>query len=265
ADRLRLAQHVRPDQTEYGLRAGARGHARRGLTRARTLDDIADIFVPEFQRSREVGVTGAKSRHRIGRLGHRLDAHDALPVRRVAVVDLQGDRRAGRATLADTAGDAHRVALDLLPSPAPVSELPAPEVCVDLSGRHRESRRHAVDDREDARPVRLAGGEEPHTGRGSAARIASSGAGTPVQSSNERAAWWRSMLSPSTTVTFSVAFARLTSGVSSAVGTRSMTQIGSCTSSRASSPFSPSGVAFTTASTSTRPRGHGTTMGCRPS
>src|SRR5207237_7330602 len=161
--------------------------------------------------------------------------------------------------------DVHSVALDLLPSPAPVAQLPAPEVRVDLGGRHRESCRHAVDDREDARPVRLAGGEEPHTGRGSAARIGSSGAGTPVQRSNARAAWWRSMLRPSTTVTFSVAFARLTSGVSSAVGTRSITHIGNSPSSRASSPLSPCGVPVKTASTRTRPGVHGPTPGLRPS
>ena len=142
----------------------------------------------ELQRAGQVGVPGTQARDRSGRLCDRLDAHDALPVDRVAVLNLEHDRCAGRAALANTAGDAHRVALDLLPRPAAISQLPPTEVRVDVCWRHLKSGRHAVDDREHAGPVRLTRGEEPHTGRGNAARITSSGAGTPVQSSKERAA-----------------------------------------------------------------------------
>jgi len=88
--------------------------------------------VTELERTGEVRMTRAESRHRIGRLGHGLDAHDALPVDRVAVVDLEGDRRAGGAPLPHAPGDAHSVALDLLPSAASVAELPAPQVRIDL-------------------------------------------------------------------------------------------------------------------------------------
>src|SRR5207245_9220850 len=105
------------------------------LARARPLDDVADVLVSELQRAGEIGVTRTQPRDRVGRLGDRLDTHYALPVHRIAIQDLQRDRRAGRATLANAAGDAHLVALDLLSRAAPVTELPPAQVRVDLGGR----------------------------------------------------------------------------------------------------------------------------------
>ena len=116
----------------------------------------------ELQRAREVRVPRAQARHRVRRLGHRLDAHDALPIHGVAVRDLQRDGRAGRPPLPDPAGDPHRVALDRLAGSTPVSELPAPKVDVDLRGREGETRRHAVHERDEAGTVRFARGEEAH-------------------------------------------------------------------------------------------------------
>src|SRR5207244_1690895 len=77
------------------------------------------------------------------------------------------------------AGDAHRIALYAPPRATAVSELPAAQVEIDLRGRHCETGGDAVQDGEDHRPVGLAGGQEPHTRRGRAARMTSSGAGTP--------------------------------------------------------------------------------------
>src|SRR3989442_14129191 len=257
--RPRLARALGPPDAAHRLRDCAGGDAGRRLPGTRPLDDVPHVGMPELERACEIGVTRAQPGHRIGWFRDGLDAHHAFPVHGVAVGDLECQRPARGAALAHATGDANGVPLDPLPRTATVPELPAPQVAVDVRRRHREARRDAVQDREHLRPVGLAGRQEPHTGRGRAARMTSSGAGTPVQSSNERAAWWRSMLRPSTTVTFSVAFARLTSGVSSAVGTRSITHIGSRTSSKASSPFSPSGVALTTASTGPQTLGHWTT------
>jgi hypothetical protein len=95
-------------------------------------------------------VTRTQPRDRVGRLGHWFHAHDAFPVHGIAVQDLERDRRTSRATLADTAGDAYLVALDLLPCAPPVTELPPPEIGVDLSGRQREACRDAVEKRDHA-------------------------------------------------------------------------------------------------------------------
>src|SRR5207237_1925321 len=136
-----------------------------------------------------------------------------------------------------------------LSGPTPVAELAAAQIHVDVRRGDREPGRHAVEHREHGRAVRLAGGEEPHgIGRGRADRMASSGAGTPVQSSKERAAWCSSMLRPSTTVTFSAAFARLTSGVSVAGGMRSTIARGRRRPLIGSSLYIPIGVALTTRS-----------------
>ena len=133
-------------------------------------------------------MTRTEARDRVGWFGDRLDAHHSLPVHRVAVHDLERERRASGPPLTHAAGDAHRIALDALPRATAVSELPAAQVEIDLRRRHCETGGDAVQDGEDHRPVGLAGGQEPHTRRGRAARMTSSGAGTPVQSSNERAA-----------------------------------------------------------------------------
>src|SRR5207253_2530753 len=61
-----------------------------------------------------------------------------------------------------TAPAATRAALDLLARTATVPELASPQVNVDLRGRQREAGRHTVDERDEDRAVRLAGGEEAH-------------------------------------------------------------------------------------------------------
>ena len=192
-------------------------------------------------------MTRPQARHRVRRIDDRLDAHHAFPVDRVAIRDLQRDRRAGGASVTHAAGDVDRVALDLLPRAAAVAELPAPQIAVDVRGGDRNAGGHAVEDRDEPGPVRLAGGDEPHVARGRAARITASGASRPVHSVNERAAWYRSIESPSTTTPFLTARALLTSGVIAggghdvhdAAGAR-----GSASPASGSSPCRPSGVAF---------------------
>ncbi len=153
ADDASLAPHGHAHDAQDGLRHRARGHASCRLARARALDDVAHVRMSELQRAGEVGMTRPQTRDRCRRIGHRLDAHHTLPVDRVAIRDLKGDRRAGGPPVAHPGGDGHRVALNALPGTASVAELTAMEVRVDVRGAERERRGDAVDDRDEPRPV----------------------------------------------------------------------------------------------------------------
>ncbi len=92
--------------------------------------------------------------------GDRPGAHALLPVGVVAVCDLQGDRAAERAAVADAPGDLGGVALDLHPPAAAVAELAARHVLVQILRAHLEARGQALDDAGQAGAVRLAGGDQ---------------------------------------------------------------------------------------------------------
>src|SRR5213076_3040387 len=78
--------------------------------------------------------------------------------------------------------------------------LAPPQVGVDRLAVEREARRQARHDPDERRPVRLARGRQlHHQAERTAARIASTGGATPVQSSNEAAPWRTSASRPSTT------------------------------------------------------------------
>ena len=82
-----------------------------------------------------------------------------------------------------------RVLLELLPRAAAVALLAAREVGVDRLPVEHEARGQPADDRHERGPVRLAGRgqRERHEPKPKALRIASTGAGRPVQSENDAA------------------------------------------------------------------------------
>ena len=94
------------------------------------------------------------------------------------------------------------VLLDLLPRAAAVPLLAAPQVGVDRLPLEDETRRQPGHDRDERGAVRLAGGDERerHGAERTAFRITSSGAETPVQSSNDAAPCRTSTSRPSITV-----------------------------------------------------------------
>ena len=156
--------HVRADldaeRAQEGLGQRAAGDARGGLARARALEHVAHVGQAVLPRADEVGVAGARQVD-LGHLGlHRPRVHPLLPVGEVAVGDLQGDRAAERAPVADPAGDLRAVALDLHPPAAAVAELAARHVAVDRLAVELEARGQALDDAGQAGAVRLAGGDE---------------------------------------------------------------------------------------------------------
>ena len=134
-------------------------------------------------------------------------AHPPRPVLVVAVPDDERERRAERAPVAEAGVDLDLVGLDLLARAAAVALLAAAEVGVDRGLVERQARRQAADDRDQRRPVRLAGGDEleTHAAKPTAARITSTGAGIPVQSSNDAAPWATSTSRPVITVAPAVA------------------------------------------------------------
>ena len=156
--------HVRDDghaqraQERLGQRAA--GDPRGGLARRGALEHVADIGEAELLHAREVGVAGAREVH-LGHVGlDRPRVHPLFPVLEVAVGDLERDRAAERAAVADAGGDLRGVLLDLHPAAAPVAELAAGHVAVDRLLVELEARGQALHDRGQARPVRLPGGDD---------------------------------------------------------------------------------------------------------
>ena len=149
------------ERGEEGAADGAAGHARRRLARAGALEHVADVGVAVLPGADEVGVPGPRQVH----LGHlRVDrprAHPLFPVRVVAVGDLQRDRAAERAPVADAGRDEGAVGLDLHAAAAAVAELAARHVAVDRLAVELEPGGQALDDAGQARAVGLARGDHP--------------------------------------------------------------------------------------------------------
>src|SRR5439155_8421452 len=103
--------------------------------------------------------------------------------------------------LTETREHLHLVLLDLLTGTAAVALLAAVEVRVDRGLVQHKACRQAGENRDESRPVRFAGGYEVqcHQAERTAARITSTGAGTPVHSSNDAAPWATRTSRPSTT------------------------------------------------------------------
>src|SRR5262249_2763473 len=151
--------------------------------------------------------------------------HPPRPVAMVAVADDERQRRPERAAVAEAREHLDLVGLDLLPRAAAVALLAAAEVLVDGLAVEREARGKPFDDCDEGRPVRLArcGERQGHARKPKAARITSTGAGTPVQRWNAAAPWRTSASRPSITTSQPAARAAATSAVSSAPYARSTT------------------------------------------
>jgi hypothetical protein len=160
ADLDHVGEDLDAEGPQEGLGQGATRHPGRRLARAGALEDVAHVGVAVLLAPGQVGVAGAREMD-LGDLGlHRPRVHPLLPVGVVAVGHLQRDRAAEGAPVADARRDLRRVGLDLHPAAAAVAELAAREVAVEVLGGDLEAGRQALQDAGQARPVRLACGDE---------------------------------------------------------------------------------------------------------
>ncbi len=120
----------------------AAGDARRRLARAGALEHVAHVGEVVLPDAHEIRMAGPRQVH-LGDVGlDRVRVHPLLPVRVVAVGDLQGDRPAERRAVAHARRDERAIGLDLHPPAAAVAELPARHVAVDrLRGEPRPAGR----------------------------------------------------------------------------------------------------------------------------
>ena len=137
--------------------AATRAAVSRALARSK---HVANVGVAELEQAGEVGVAGPRRVDLLDLGVHRPGAHPLLPVGVVAVRDQDRDRAAERSAVAHAGADLDRVALDLHPAAAPVAELAAGHLAVEALAVELEARGKALDDRDQAGPVRLAGGCE---------------------------------------------------------------------------------------------------------
>jgi hypothetical protein len=159
----RETAHLDADRAQQLLGDRARGDEDGRVPRARPLERVADIVVVVLHDAGEVGVAGPRQRHRLCPLPVRLalgrpGAHPPRPVPVVAVADDERERRAERAPLPQPGEHLDLVGLDRLARAAAVALLAAAQVGVDLPALQLEPGRQARQDRDERRPVRLAGG-----------------------------------------------------------------------------------------------------------
>ena len=118
-----------------------------------------------FPGADQVGVAGPRQVDLVGLEAlDRPGVHPLFPVRVVAVGDEDGDRAAEGAAVADPGADVGGVGLDPHPAAAAVAELAPRHVAVERLAVELEPGRHALDDRHEPGPVRLAGGGEAEGG-----------------------------------------------------------------------------------------------------
>ena len=176
------------------------------MPRARALERIARVLVPELERAREIGVPRPRQRDGLGpsRSGSPSGCHGAMPHVQFAWSRLRTTRASGVPRVRpwrSPASTSTSSGLQLLARAPPVALLPAPQVGVEGGAVEPQPGRQPGDDRDEGGAVRLACAEEleTHTGKPTAARIAPTGAARPVHSSNEAAPWATSTSSPLTT------------------------------------------------------------------
>src|SRR5262245_872656 len=117
------------DRAEKGLRDRARCDMHRRVSGRGALERIAYVGVTVLEDTGQVGVTRPRQRHRLRPLSGRLalrrpGAHPPRPVPVVDVADDERERRAERATVAESGEHLDAVLLDLLPRRAAVPLLP---------------------------------------------------------------------------------------------------------------------------------------------
>ena len=184
-----------PDLREQSLRDRTGRDRDRRLPRTGPLERVPRVVEPVLERPRQIGVPGARQRHRLrpfaGRLAlGRPRAHPPLPVRVVAVPNEERERRAERAAVAQAGDHLDAVLLELLPRTSSVALLATREIRVDRVPVELEPGRQAAEDPDERRAVRLARSCQPkrHEDKPTAPRIISTGAGIPVQSCEGRGA-----------------------------------------------------------------------------
>lgn len=106
----------------------------------------------------------------------------------ISVADEERERRSQRPSVPEAGEHLDGVLLELLAGTAAVALLATAKVGVDRAAVEDETGGQASENRDQSGTVRLAGGcQRQHQAERTAARITSTGAGTPVQSSNEAA------------------------------------------------------------------------------
>ena len=121
---------------------------------------------PYFSAPCQVGVPGARTRHRrppgsARSLRHlRLDVHRLLPIDPVAIADEHGDGCAGRPPVTDACDDFGAVTLDRHAAAASVAALPPAELRVQRIDVELKSRGHAVQGHDERLAMRLARSEK---------------------------------------------------------------------------------------------------------
>lgn len=144
--------HSRKQLTAHG----ADSDAHRRLARTGALEDIACVLPVIFQHARKIRVSRAHG----GDFGPRRRAeriHALLPIYKITIDHLQGDRRSERLAEAQTREYLDAVCLDLHAAAAPVAVLTACKLRIDRLMRNGQSRRNAVKNRRQCRAVRFAG------------------------------------------------------------------------------------------------------------
>ena len=161
------AHHVRHDLhaqlTEEAPAHSARRDARRRLSRARALENVADVVVVVLERAREVARAPAAASLRLRRRPvPRLDRHHLAPILPVLVHEEERDRAAQRLAAPHAREDADAVVLDLHPPAAPIAMLPPRKIRIHVVLEQGQPRGHPLDDRHQPLPMRLPRRQKPN-------------------------------------------------------------------------------------------------------
>jgi hypothetical protein len=155
------APHRNAERPEQAFRDAPDGDPRRGLARARALEDVPHVAVVVLEDSGQVGVSRTGTGHgdlRVLVFGTR--RHLLRPVLPVAVLDDERDRRPEGLAEPHAGAELGRVLLDLHAAAASVAHHAAPHVDVHRVDVDGEPRRAAFDDRREARAMGFTGGEK---------------------------------------------------------------------------------------------------------
>ena len=162
---MREAQHLDAKVAEQLARNTSRRHARRRLTRGRSLEHVADVGVPVLQGAGEVGVARPETGDGLWLEAFLGGGHLGGPVDVVLVLEHERHRAADGKTATDAADDAGNIGLDLLPPASAMPALAAGEVAAQVFLGDLETRRKALDHHCQLRPMGFARGQKSqHTG-----------------------------------------------------------------------------------------------------
>ena len=166
-------------------------HASGGLSRARALQDRTGLVQAVLEHAGEIGVTGTRTGQRAvpGDLalvagagihqevlaGHRIRAHDLLPLGPFRVRDLDRDRRAERAPVTEAAVDRQHVLLELLPAAAAMPEPPSGESRLQVVTGQLDPGGDAVEQGDEGRAMGFPGREPAQHGADSLMTTACTG------------------------------------------------------------------------------------------